>query len=93
MQKKKIKLKITKLKKGGVVTLGAITKDLLTTLNNRAPKQWNNANHNKRLFYYNNNGNVFGHTISDLKTFSLNSNIEVSFQGDKMKINMKRASG
>lgn len=88
----RIKIKITRLKKGGAITIGAIRKDFFQTLNSKAPNPWNGAQNNGKVHFYNNHGLVFGQSNSSLKTFSEGSNMEMSMNGDKMKITMKKNS-
>ena len=71
----KIKIKIIRLKKGGVITFGAIRKDFFDSLNYKAPAQWNNAQNTGKLCCYTNQALVFGQTSSTLKTFSEGSNM------------------
>jgi hypothetical protein len=69
-QKIKIKMRISKLKKGGSIFIGVMESELFKLLNHRSPAIWNDANLAGKLCYYNNMSYVFGHTSSQLKTFA-----------------------
>lgn len=91
LQNNKIKIKVTKLKKGSLIYIGAIEKELFKSLNGKAPANWTSGM-NGKIYYFNSQASTFGHANSQLKTFSENSNIEVSMSGSCMKIAMKKNS-
>lgn len=91
-QANKIKIKIAKLKKGGNITLGLIEKELVESLNMKAPQKWAIPAYKERLFMFDNNGGVFGHSQSQLKVFTEGSNIELSIDGSKLRIGMRKNS-
>lgn len=68
-QNLKIKIKITKLKKGAQIYLGAIEKQFFNILNNKTPVNWNLATNTGKLYYFSSLGVVFGQTVSQLKNF------------------------
>jgi hypothetical protein len=68
-QKIKIKIRVSKIKKGGSIFIGAIESELFKQLNHRSPAIWNDSNLAGKICYYNNMAYVFGHTSSQLKTF------------------------
>jgi hypothetical protein len=74
-QNYKIKIKITKMKKGAFIHLGAIEKEFFKSLNNKAPTGWNIPANTGKLYFFNSVGVVFGHSLSQLKMFGENSNI------------------
>lgn len=88
----RIKIRIVRLKKGGTIYLGAIRRDYFEGLNYKAPQPWNGGNSVGKVHFYNNQSMVYGQTTSQLKTFSEGSNMEISMNGDTMKIAMKKNS-
>lgn len=68
--KGKIRIKISKLKKGGFVYVGAIQKEYYESLNQLAPGNWYNNAQNGKLFFINNTGQSFGHIKNQVKAFS-----------------------
>lgn len=64
-------------------------KELFKSLANKSPAIWNTAG---KIFYFNSQSTTFGHSVSQLKTFGENSNIEITMSGNCMKIAMKKNS-
>lgn len=85
-----IKVKATKIKKGSIVTVGAITKTLWSSFNFATPKSWLLAIHKGELFFYNNKGIVYGEKKNQLKTFSQGSAFDVSVKNNVMTITMNK---
>jgi hypothetical protein len=69
-QKIKIKIRVSKIKKGGSIFIGAVESELFKLLSHKGPAVWNDPSLTGKLCFYNNNSLVFGQSSSQLKAFS-----------------------
>ena len=85
----RLKLKITKLRKQGILTIGAITKDFFNDLKFKAPKDWNVP---FKIFCYQTTGKTFGQLQSDLPFVNEGSSLEILVQANRLIIKFRKNS-